>query len=50
MRESDLPIRNKPTGKNGIESSNQGIRFGHKLRADFLFDENWTNLNHGILL
>jgi hypothetical protein len=24
--------------------------FGHSLRKDFLFDEDWVNLNHGMLV
>jgi hypothetical protein len=35
---------------NQSSSTLQRREFGHSLRKDFLFDEDWINLNHGMLV
>jgi hypothetical protein len=44
-----LPVRGKPalTESDGIEREGGRIPFGREMRKQFLFDENFVNLNHG---
>jgi hypothetical protein len=44
-----LPVREKPvlTESGGIGREGGRILFGREMRKQFLFDENFVNLNHG---
>ena len=44
-----LPVREKPalTESGGIGREGGRIPFGREMRKQFLFDENFVNLNHG---
>ena len=44
-----LPVRKKPalTESGGIGREGGRIPFGREMRKQFLFDENFVNLNHG---
>lgn len=44
---TELPVR-AHAGSGVSAAGSQGFRqFGHGLRADFMFDPEWRNLNHG---
>jgi len=44
-----LPVRKKPalTESGGVGREGGKIPFGREMRKQFLFDENFVNLNHG---
>ena len=44
-----LPLREKPalTESGGVGRERGKISFGREMRKQFLFDENFVNLNHG---
>jgi hypothetical protein len=45
---SELTIRE--AGKDAGQNTDPPLTFGRGLRKDFLFDEDYLNLNHGMIL